>query len=203
MSEMLPNAAISVDDLDFEADAQTAPTTFLVKDLTDAVDQARLYEKQLAWLDDKTKAVKEAYKTHMERTIPEIMAGLRLEFFGMDDGSVIEVADLLTVSLSKETTKPKAIQWLKETDRTALLSYEVVLTFKKGDEENKEKAIKVLTEVGLPATVTEEVNTNTFKALLKELIDDGQAETIPEGIGMYRAKIAKIGTGSKKSKKSK
>lgn len=121
--------------------------------------------------------------------LPEVMAEAGLTSFRLDTGEVVNMTTDYRASLVKY--KGAAIEWLHEIGEDDLVYTDLTLKFSRGEKERMERASKILEDAGLEFSMIEDVNTGTFKALVREKMENGMEVPI-ENIGVTVADVSKI-----------
>lgn len=98
-------------------------------------------------------------------------AGMRS--FTTKDGNAIEVIDFVAASI-KADDKDEAYAWLEQNGHEDLIKHEIKLTFKKGENDKAEKALKALKDQGFDPEDKESVHAGTLKSFCKEQIEQGK-----------------------------
>jgi hypothetical protein len=97
----------------------------------------------------------------------------------------------MSVSLS-EGKKVVAINWLRTIGKESLIRSTITVDVPKGTSPKLVEKLKaVISKTQLPMVVGEDVNTGSFKALLKEKLEEG-AKIDLQSLGAYEYTRAKI-----------
>lgn len=194
-----PNAAADIFDLaqeDAEAPKATgdelSTLVALGQELVAEMAKAAQIEKDLA-------AHKKRIAELQDQAIPSRMKDLKLESLSLEGGATIEVEEFWSVSLSDgkkgSQYKANAIDLLKRTQNESLIKVGVAVEFKVGQEESAAKLVKALVDKGYAVKRSDDVNTGSFKALLKEWHDDGQLVKLQvdlPSVGAFMGKRAAV-----------
>lgn len=181
--------------VDFAADAAAVAgisSDDALKTVATLADESVTLAMQIATIEESVKLLAERKRMVDESLLPDAMDAAKLKTFTTTSGAVVEVGPFLAVSLAGEKMA-NAIGWLKETNNDGLISKDVALSFKKGQDADAQKSVDLLIAAGFAPAVKEAVNTATFKALLKELLQKGVAVPL-EKLGAYSARKATIKT---------
>lgn len=134
-----------------------------------------------------------------EQAIPTRMKDLKLESLSLEGGATIEVEEFWSVSLSDgkkgSQYKANAITLLKKTGNESLIKVGVGVEFKVGQEEAATKLVEALIKKGYAVKRSDDVNTGSFKALLKEWHEDGQLVKLQvdlPSVGAFMGKRAAV-----------
>ncbi len=181
-------------DIDFAADGAAAEvaTPGQLESVKTLVQSAIENDAKINLLAETLKLLGEAQRNILENLLPDAMHAANLKTLETPSGFKVTVKPFLAVSLAGEK-KAKAIAWLEAHDHGGLISRDILLTFKKGQDAEVEAARKLLS--GAQMTFDEELNVNTatFKSLLSELIANKQLGDVKlEDIGAYSATRAEI-----------
>ncbi len=126
----------------------------------------------------------------VERELPDLMLEAGMEEFTTTAGHKVAIVRGLTAGLTGKYRAP-ALAWLRETGNDAIISRDVGTSFGKGEDEAADRAVSILRDAGIDVTDVENVNTSTFKALVKEMLGDG--EDVPlEDLGVHQWVKSKI-----------
>jgi hypothetical protein len=163
------------DTLDFLADAapDAAPAlrTFeRIEALMQAYDAALLrVEACKRELQDAEAALRRV----VEQDIPDYFLQANVQKLTLQDGRQVRVAEEIYCSLAGKHKSP-ALAWLRETGQDGLIKTTVSVAFGKG-EDAQAQAVAAMLRTTTPHAVElhEDVNTASFKALLRELRASG------------------------------
>lgn len=131
-----------------------------------------------------------AIKELEEGRIPSFLGEAGLSLVALEDGTRIEVGENLTASIAGKTL-PIVIDWLRKTNNDGLISTEVTSCFAKGKLADAEKLFDELKERNLSVELAENVNTGSFKSLVKELLEAGESLPLEE-LGVYIVRKAVV-----------
>ena len=138
-----------------------------------------------------------------EETIPSLMdeAGFS-ETPRLSDGTKILIDQTLRASTAvKGKHFPKIIEWLKSSGNADIIKNQISVQLGTGQIDEAEKARRALVDLGLSPEQAQAVNNQTFCALLREMMEDG--EDVPlDDLGAFVQRVASLerpdGTTSKK-----
>ncbi len=130
-------------------------------------------QADVAVKDQALKDAKKRLRNLEENELPALMDEIGIEKFSMDDGSSINVKEDMYASIPTKN-KAAAAQWLFDNGQGSLVKMDVVTHFEKGQEEKVQEVTDLLAELGYSFNKTQTVNTASVKAVLKELIAQGQ-----------------------------
>lgn len=179
-------------DIDFEADGD------LVQASGDALAAIGiLVQKQLeaeaavSAAEELLKALKKDLKKIQETDLPAAMDAADTSKHVTKDGTIVEVVEDLTLSLSKNEGKPAAIKWLHEINSDDMVTHVVVVAFGKGKDNERGDFVADLEERKIAFVEEEGLNTASLKALVRRRQKDGEAVPL-EAMGGYNWRKAKI-----------
>jgi hypothetical protein len=129
------------------------------------------------------KELKEQARQLGEDAIPSKMDELGMRTFTLTTGHEVRVESVISASLSGPQ-KPKAIAWLRATGHDSLIKRDLTVSFPKGADQDAHACLQLLRTHAYTVSDKEDVNTTSFKALVKELIAEGQPVPIQE-LGVY------------------
>lgn len=118
------------------------------------------------------KQAKERFRYLQEETIPAAMQELGLESLTLTTGEKLKVKQEVYASLTA-ANKPAAFQWLEEHDFGGLIKVEVSVQYGKGELEDAVELKEKLSQQGINAEMSQDVNAQTLKAFLREQIAKG------------------------------
>lgn len=132
-------------------------------------------------------------KQVQEGELVDAMRTAGMKTFELISGHKIKVEDFITASLT-DGKMPLAVAWCEKHGHSGVIKREVSLEFAKGSDEQVNKAAAVLKKAGFTPVITSEVNTGTFKKLLRECADDPELKKdIPgQELGVYTGTRAVI-----------
>lgn len=145
---------------------------------------------QLESLEEQVKVLKEEIRRLEERDLPDLMLEVGLTTIKTDSGFQVEIGTVMSTTESA-SAMPRRIAFLRQTGNEELIKQNVSLQFGKGMDEKANEAIMLLRGSGFAPTREEEVHTGSFKALIKELREQGKAIPYDE-LGIYVAQKAII-----------
>lgn len=118
------------------------------------------------------KNAKERARTLREETIPSAMQELGLEKLTLSTGQEITIKQDVYASIPK-SDKEKAFQWLQDNGFGGLIKLDVNTKFNREDGLAAADLYNELSAKGLVTSLTQNVNTQTLKAFLREQISKG------------------------------
>lgn len=179
--------------VDYEADAAAIEELPKSDEVVSRLGQLILEQQSCAdtvtALEARLKEEKEKLRTLTEQTLPEAFDAASMSEFVTLDGKRFVVEPFITASLT-EGKKPFAIEWLAENGHDELVKPTITIMYGKGERSvAREVAAALVKKHGVKGavSVSDDVNTTSFKALIRELYDGG--ETLPlEQLGVYIAR---------------
>ena len=156
-----------------------------------AAQQLRL-ESKVAEAEQSLKDRKKALAEIAERELPDLMVELGLTDFTTADGLRVTVKDVLSAWTTGKY-RDAIFAWLHATDNDSLISHEVVAKFGRGEADAAEQAESEARLLGGDVVLTDKVNPQTFKALVRQLLADGEEVPIDEiGVSIATKSTIKI-----------
>lgn len=149
-------------------------------------------EAEVARLQEELAKAQQRLRDVSEFKLPELMEELGMDEFKTRSGLRVKVEEKLRGNLSK-ARKPRAVEWLDGHGGSALVKRLFTIKFDKGEEAWAKKFAADLKKRKKPVRceITEDVNTNTFVAHCRRLLEEG--EDVPlEDLGLYRQRVAKV-----------
>jgi hypothetical protein len=99
-------------------------------------------------------------------------------------GKRLKLEQVITASLANADVRARAVHWLRDHSLDDLIERTIVTSFHKGEDEEANHALDLLLKQGYRVADEEQVNTASFKAAVKELMEQG--EIIPaDDIGVF------------------
>jgi hypothetical protein len=145
-------------------------------------------EREVQAQEDALKVTKEKLRGVQEKDLPEAMASAGMKEFKLLNGAKVSIKEDISASLSGEK-KTAAIAWLTEHGYQDIVSCDVTVGFRKGEEERARTVARDLVDKGFVPKLDQNVNTATLKSLIRELMEQG-IEVPLETLGAYQWKKA-------------
>lgn len=127
----------------------------------------------------------------LETTIPDLMFQARMKDYTMNDGSSVEVKNIIKASIKVED-RQQAMDWFRSNGYGDLIKNEVSVSFGKGQDEDAEKAVKALEAQGFQVSRSENIHFMTLNAWAKEQLEQGKPIPEDKGVSLYLGTTAKI-----------
>lgn len=159
-----------------------------------AQTQLRL-EADLALLNAQVEAKQKELNQIRLEALPAALHEAKLKDFTLESGYKIELFTDYRASLNGQYREP-AIKWLEQNKLESIITREIVQIFTRGDEKGVAKLRKILEKAGVPFSEKEQVNTGTFKAVVKEMLEQGTPVPLSE-IGVVATEMTKISAPKK------
>ncbi|HIG58741.1 MAG TPA: hypothetical protein EYF95_10045 [Flavobacteriales bacterium] len=145
---------------------------------------------ELAVIENALALKKEELRQVVEIELPESMLNLGLTSFSLSDGSKISVETFYRGSIPK-AREVEAFNWLKEYGHEDLIKNEVKCTFGKGEDQDANALMIILSKQGQDYENKKAVHPSTLKAFVREQLERGN--TLPLDIlGVYVGQKSKI-----------
>jgi hypothetical protein len=133
---------------------------------------------------------KERARQLREESIPLSMAEIGLEEIKLDTGEKITIKQDVYASIPV-ANRETAYSWLEDHGHGGLIKTKVEIGFGKGEMEEAKALLETLQGEGLEPSLNREVNSQTLKAWLREMIANG--ENVPlEMFGARPVSVAKV-----------
>lgn len=145
-------------------------------------------------LDQMTKR----YNTIKNDLLPGLMKEHELEEIKLSDGSVIELKEDVSVSIS-EANKPAAYKWLDKHEFGGIIKTQVLVSFDRSNED-RDKANKLvdwLEKRNLTTERKEGIHAGTLKAFVKA--ERAKGTKFPKSIPVFPYEYANVKLGKKES----
>lgn len=134
--------------------------------------------------------LKERARELREESIPMAMTELGLEELKLDTGEKITIKQDVYASIPV-AQRATAYAWLEDHGHGGLIKTKVEILFGKGEMEEAKALLETLQGDGLEPTLNREVNSQTLKAWLREMLSNG--ESVPlETFGARPVSVAKV-----------
>lgn len=187
-----------IDVADLEADAQAArPRQVSLTEVRELAERQKVLEEEVAALEAQLVMKKAETRQVAEKELPDLMALVGLPSITMRDGTIVEIVDNISASITDEN-RQSAHAWLREQELGDLIKNTISVTFGKGEDKDAELLmhnIKVMADQGSINFGTldqkEQVHPSTLRAFVKERLAQGlplPAETFK----LYVGQIARI-----------
>jgi hypothetical protein len=143
-----------------------------LKDLVEEAKYQQDIEIAISNIENELKTFKELYRKQSQEIVPNMMAELEINSFELDNGYKVSIKDSYFVSIP-EANLHSAFEWLRVNNLSGIIKTVVAANFGKGEDQEAQKAIDMLTEAGIVADVKSTIHPQTLKAFVKERITKG------------------------------
>ena len=196
MTKNTPNPEAQVAELAFKKYSRGKSANRLNDEILQLSEITRLAEAQLA-LEREIQATQATLEGQVKRLnqvrlelLPAALNEAGLRELRLASGHRVQLAMDYTCSLTGRYRDP-AVAWLKAEGLEDVISYDVVESFGPRDVKQLERLRKALLKLGVGFSEKENVNTATFKALVRERLEAG--EQVPLGeLGVTAIESTKI-----------
>lgn len=181
--------------LDYFDDVDVAPAEDALTRIVRLVDRAEELAKQEA---DQAAALAETQEERnniLRNLVPNILDEVGLKEVALADGRKVTIEPKVKASIS-EANKPDAFGWLEEHEYDGIIKTKVVSDFERGELEEARKLVDKLRDEGVHCVLDRSVHNMTLVSFVKERLAEGTA--LPESIGVYEFKEAKVKAPKKK-----
>ncbi len=138
------------------------------------------------------------YNSIRLKELPEALAQCGVEMVILKTGEKVEIKTDYYCSLTGKHREP-AIAWLRKKGFDDLISRNVVASFGKGQDKEADRALKAMDKFKHAVVkAVEEVNTGSFKALVREQIEAGVPVPVAQ-LGITVQEAAKISPPKKRT----
>ena len=160
--------------------------------LVEYVDELKRCGAKLTDLLLQVKAVGDRQRELSEVLIPNLLEGTGLSELRLADRTKVVVGEALHASTGANSKYLGAIlKWLQDTGHDDIIKDEVSVPFGKGESERVSKLAEMLVRAGYHFARDRTVNNQTFTALLRELMSDGEVVPLSE-LGVFIRKFTKL-----------
>jgi hypothetical protein len=157
------------------------------------------WETTISRLEADLKEAKKKHTSLVMETIPALFDEAEFSGFRMKDGREVVVEDIVSASIPKKN-QPAAFQWCRDHDHGGIIKNEITIAFGKGEDDTAVQLLGKLAQEGYHGVKQKEtIHTQTLKAWVRELIEQGDRGEIPEAdklpeelFGVFRGRKAVI-----------
>lgn len=162
-----------------------------LKQVSQLVAAIRSQRAEVARIEALLKDAQRDLRLLEEEDLPAAMDEAGIATFTTAEGTPVKVEQLLHMSVPKKN-KPAVASWLLDHGHGALVQSDVVVKFKKGEADKVEQAVDLLANNGFTGVhVDESMHTGQLKALVRELLDQGEDVPMPL-FGAYVKRVAVV-----------
>lgn len=143
-----------------------------LKDLIAAAKLQQTMEQTIEELEKSLKGQKELHRKQSQEIVPNMMAELEINSFELDNGYKVSIKDSYFASIP-EANLYACFEWLRGNGLDGIIKTVVAANFGKGEDQEAQKVLDLLTEAGVVADVKSTIHPQTLKAFVKERITKG------------------------------
>lgn len=143
-----------------------------LKDLVAAAKYQQELENDVASVEAELKSLKEFQRKQSQEVVPNMMAELEIESFTLDNGYKVSIKDSYFASIP-EANMYACFEWLRKNNLDGIIKTVVAANFGKGEDQEAQKVLDLLTEAGVVADVKSTIHPQTLKSFIKERIVKG------------------------------
>lgn len=138
-------------------------------------------EGEVDKLDTLLKAAKEKLRKIQEGDLPDALKAAMMTTFGLENGMTVSYAEDLKISIPKNK-KAAVIKTMRDWGRGAAVTKLLTIDLGKGStNENAEKSLVAQAkEMGVDATIAEDIPSGTVKAELKKRAKEGKNDNLAD-----------------------
>lgn len=129
-------------------------------------------------------------RTLEETTLPSLMETAGQTELTTADGLVVKIADIMRGQPSKENA-PAAFAWLRKNGHGGIIKSKIEADLGRASEETIQKVSEAMREAGFRPSLNEGVHWQTLGALVRELMEKGDAVPLPL-LGIHTYKKAEV-----------
>lgn len=145
-----------------------------IQDLVSAAQIQLELELDLARTEDEVKQIKEKLRTQSQEVVPNMMMELGLEKITLPGGYEINISDQIQGTLPKDIERcERAFEWLRERGLDGIIKTQVSYQFGKGEDDEAQRIIDILTEAGIVPNVQSTIHHMTLKSFIREQLVSG------------------------------
>lgn len=143
-----------------------------LKDLVAAAKYQQELENDIEFAEKKLKEKKELHRKQSQEIVPNMMAELEINSFELDNGYKVSIKDSYFASIP-EANLYTCFEWLRRNNLDGIIKTAVAANFGKGEDQEAQKVLDLLTEAGVVADVKSTIHPQTLKSFIKERIVKG------------------------------
>lgn len=143
-----------------------------LKDLIAAAKHQQYLETQIEEAEIRLKDLKKMQRRQSQEIMPNMMAELEIESFTLDNGYKVSIKDTYFASIP-EANLYACFEWLRGNGLDGIIKTVVAANFGKGEDQEAQKVLDMLTEAGIVADVKSTIHPQTLKSFVKERITKG------------------------------
>lgn len=143
-----------------------------LKDLVTAAKLQQTMEQTIEELEKSLKIEKEKQRKQSQEIVPNMMAELEINSFELDNGYKVSIKDSYFASIP-EANLYACFEWLRQSGLDGIIKTVVAANFGKGEDQEAQKVLDLLTEAGVVADVKSTIHPQTLKSFVKERITKG------------------------------
>ncbi len=170
--------------------ATSLPSAENLHRLASLVTSMQLHEERIDRMTKELADEKEQLRKLSMEEIPDLFDELGLSVVKLADGQSVEVRRSYAASITQKNW-PQAKAWLEQNGHGAIISHDLTVKLKKGEEEQHVVIVEALDEAGLSYKDKEHVHPQTLKAFAKEQMESGT--DIPQDVfGIFPVRQTKV-----------
>ena len=143
-----------------------------LKDLIAAAKHQQYLETQIEEVETRLKDLKKMQIRQSQEIVPNMMAELEINSFELDNGYKVSIKDAYFASIP-EANLYACFEWLRQSGLDGIIKTVVAANFGKGEDQEAQQVLSVLTGMGVVADVKSTIHPQTLKAFVKERITKG------------------------------
>jgi hypothetical protein len=143
-----------------------------LNDLVLAAKTQQMMEMTVETLEKSLKIEKEKQRKQSQEIVPNMMAEMGIESFTLDNGYKVSIKDTYFASIP-EANLYACFEWLRQSGLDGIIKTVVAANFGKGEDQEAQKVLDLLTQAGVVADVKSTIHPQTLKAFIKERITKG------------------------------
>lgn len=178
--------------IDFESMADDELSEDLLARLGDLARRQMDLEDQIAGVEEQLKGLNGKLLQVSGEDIPEILDETGLSEVRLTDGTKVIVKENLRVSVGKTSQyRAPVLSWLEREGHDDVIKDQVVALFGKGEGDKAEALLEAAKEFTPSVDRDRSVHSQTFAALLRELLADGEDVPLDE-LGVFVQRQTKL-----------
>lgn len=171
-----------------QSDAENADKDVSLKDLQTKASEMVNLASEIAEMEAEIEEKKKQYREIEAVTLPDMMTGLGIKKFTLDDGSEITIKDVVQASLPSRGAilkaqgderdalidrNHRALDWMRANGGEAIIKNNISVDFGKGQDEIAEKFVDFCKEIGMEYDRSTTVHNASLTSYIKEKLASG------------------------------
>lgn len=149
-----------------------------IQDVISVANRQLFLTEQIEAIESVLAMYKTELQKHNSEIVPNMMIELGIEELTLRDGYKISIKDEVYAKLPEDSAP--AFSWLRTHNLDSVIKNQVSVDFGKGEDEQAQKVLEALMEMGVYPVFKSTIHPQTLKALLREQIAKGSGIPLDE-----------------------